>query len=82
VHGTPRLGGNDAELTSLAENRRWWAFRVLKDDLRLAARQELKSQGEYLKNLDSDAALRIICEWLAERGGGDIVVEYQRMLSP
>lgn len=81
VHGTPTSGVQDKEATDFAETRRFWAFGVFRDYLRLAKAIEASTVTDIVGYLDSQHCEKV-CDWLDEHGGSAIVAEYKHSVRP
>jgi hypothetical protein len=77
IHGAPTDDVINAEAIEFAEDRRYWAFLVLKDYLKLAKAIEATTVRDLIAELDSDACVKV-CEWLEEHGGSKVVGEYRK----
>lgn len=81
VHGTPASGVPDKEATDFAESRRYWAYTVFRDYLKLAKAIEAAEVAEIVGHLDREHCDKV-CTWLEERGGSEIVAEYRKSMAP
>ncbi|MGC8513861.1 MAG: hypothetical protein ACP5P1_12635 [Acidimicrobiales bacterium] len=77
IHGTPHDDVINGEAIEFAEDRRYWAFLVLKDYLKLAKVIEATTVRDLVTELDSGACVKV-CEWLEEHGGSKVVGEYRK----
>jgi hypothetical protein len=81
VHGTPTSGVPDKEATDFAESRRYWAYTVFRDYLKLAKSIEAAEVADIVSYIDREHCDKV-CAWLEERGGSEIVVEYRKSVAP
>ena len=79
VHGNPARDFPEAEITSFAESRRGWAFRVLCDYLELATNLGTKTVEDLVAHLDRGAC-KDVCKWLEQYGGSKIVNKYRELV--
>jgi hypothetical protein len=75
IHGVPTGDVTNGEAIEFAEDRRYWAFLVLKDYLKFAKAINATTVKKLVTELDSDACVKV-CEWLVEHGGSNVVGEY------
>jgi hypothetical protein len=81
VHGTPTSGVPDKETTDFAESRRYWAYTVFRDYLKLVKATETAEVADVLSYLDREHCDKA-CAWLEEYGGSEIVAEYRKSVAP
>lgn len=80
IHGAPTVDVINGEALELAEDRRHWAFLVLKDYLKFAKSIEATTVENLTTELDLNACVKV-CEWLVEHGGSKVVGEYRKAVS-
>lgn len=81
VHGTPTSGVPDKEATEFAESRRYWAYTVFRDYLKLAKATGAAEVADIVSYLDREHCNKA-CTWLEESGGSEIVTEYRKSVAP
>lgn len=81
VHGTPTSGVPDKEATDFAESRRYWAYTVFRDYLKLAAAIKAAEVTDIIGYLDREHCDKV-CAWLEASGGPEIVAEYRKSVAP
>jgi hypothetical protein len=79
IHGAPTSDVIATEALEFAEDRRYWAFRVLRDYLKLAKAIQATTVKDLVTKLDGDACLKV-CEWLDDHGGARVVAEYRKVV--
>jgi hypothetical protein len=79
IHGAPTSDVIVTEALEFAEDRRYWAFRVLRDYLKLAKAIQATTVKDLVTKLDGDACLKV-CEWLDDHGGARVVAEYRKVV--
>ncbi|MGC8513200.1 MAG: hypothetical protein ACP5P1_09240 [Acidimicrobiales bacterium] len=73
IHGAPTSDVIATEALEMAQDRRYWAFRFLRDYLNLAMATQATTVKDLVPKLDGDACLKV-WEWLDDRGGARVVV--------
>jgi hypothetical protein len=81
IHGTPTSGVQDKEATEFAESRRYWAYTVFRDYLKLATAIEAAEVTHIVSYLDREHCGKA-CAWLEASGGPEIVAEYRKSVAP
>jgi hypothetical protein len=81
VHGAPTSGVPDKEAADFAESRRYWAYTVFRDYLKLAAAIKAAEVADIISYLDREHCDKV-CAWLEASGGSEIVTEYRKSVAP
>ena len=80
IHGSPIPADDDPVGNEIANDRRLWAFWVLRDFLELVEVHGFTTAAEMVAFLESEKT-EAVCTWLEDHGLIDIVSEYRRALN-